>query len=141
MNILFFLTPKKEVAYIHKSDTVRQAMEKMEHHRYSCVPIIDKEGRYLGCITEGDLLWGLKNLPIYDMRDTEKLPLMRIKRRYDYKPVHVETDMDHLISRAMHQNFVPVVDDQDKFIGIVTRKDILQYFYNKLNQQEENKKK
>jgi predicted transcriptional regulator len=29
------------------------------------------------------------------------------------------------------QNFVPVVDDQKNFIGIITRKDIIRYFYEK----------
>ena len=32
----------------------------------------------------------------------------------------------------MNQNFVPVVDDQKKFIGIVTRKSIMEYCYEKL---------
>ena len=40
MNILFFLTPKSEVAYINDDDTLRQALEKMEHHKYAAVPII-----------------------------------------------------------------------------------------------------
>ena len=40
MNILFFLTPKSEVAYISEEDTLRQALEKMEHHKYSAIPII-----------------------------------------------------------------------------------------------------
>lgn len=30
MNILFFLTPKKEIAYIYDDDSLRQALEKME---------------------------------------------------------------------------------------------------------------
>ena len=29
MNILFFLTPKCEVAYIYEDETLRQALEKM----------------------------------------------------------------------------------------------------------------
>ena len=134
LNILFFLTPKSEVAYIHDDDTIRQAMEKMEYHRYSCVPIINEQGEYRGCITEGDLLWGVKDLLMDNIKESEKVSIMKIKRHYDYKPVHVETDMDHLINRAMNQNFVPVVDDQDKFIGIITRKDIMQYFYQKMNE-------
>jgi len=36
-----------------------------------------------------------------------------------------------LIDKALNQNFVPVVDDQKNFIGIITRKDIIRYFYNK----------
>lgn len=133
MNILFFLTPKHDIAYINQQDTIRQAMEKMERHRFSCVPIVDQEGGYQGCITEGDLLWGIKELKLKNIWETENLSIMSIRRRYDYKPVYVETDMDQLIKRAMNQNFVPVLDDQDKFIGIIKRKDILQYFYEKLN--------
>ena len=112
MNILFFITPKSDVAYIYSDDTIRQVMEKMEHHRYSCVPIIDREGNYRGTITEGDVLWGLKNLRLENIKETEKVSIRSLKRRNDYKPVYVETDMEELINRAMNQNFVPVVDDQ-----------------------------
>ena len=61
MNILFFLTPKSEVIYVNEEDTVGQAMDTMEKYKYSAVPIITKAGRYAGTLTEGDLLWGLKN--------------------------------------------------------------------------------
>ena len=61
MNILFFLTPKVDVAYIYDTFSLRQVLEKMEYHKYSCIPIINENGKYAGTITEGDLLWGLKN--------------------------------------------------------------------------------
>ena len=35
--------------------------------------------------------------------------------------------MDALLESAMNQNFIPVIDDLDKFIGIVTRRDIIGY--------------
>ena len=52
MNILFFLTPKSDVAYIYDNYSLRQVLEKMEYHKYSCVPILNKEGKYVGSITE-----------------------------------------------------------------------------------------
>ena len=61
MNVLFFLTPKSEVAYLYEDYSLRQTMEKMEHYRYSAVPVIDRNGCYIGTITEGDLLWYLKD--------------------------------------------------------------------------------
>ena len=62
MNILFFLTPKSEVAYLYDTDSLAQALEKMESHRYSAIPIIGEvSGKYLGTLTEGDLLWHIKN--------------------------------------------------------------------------------
>ena len=131
MNILFFLTPKSEVAYISEDDTLRQALEKMEHHKYSAVPIISRTGRYIGTLTEGDLLWGIKNQFNLDLKLAEKLPVTAIHRRQDNRPVKADADMEDLIDKALNQNFVPVLDDQKCFIGIITRKDIIKYFYQK----------
>ena len=132
MNILFFLTPKNDVAYIFENETLRQTIEKMEHRKFSCIPILNPEGKYVGTISDGDLLWGMKNLNITDMKSAEDIPVMAIQRRATYKPVHVDCDMEDLLDRAINQNFVPVIDDQDHFIGIVTRKEIIKYCYKEM---------
>ena len=131
-NILFFLKPKVEIAYIFDYHTVRQALEVMEHHKYSCVPILNRDGKYVGSITEGDLLWGIKKLQIDRIKESENYSIMKIDRRLDYQIVTAESKMEDLIDRAMEQNFVPVIDDQENFIGIITRKDIIQYCYNQM---------
>lgn len=136
MNILFFLKPKSELAYIYDYHTVRQAMEVMEHYKYSCVPILDKEGKYKGTITEGDLLWGLKKENKMNMKAAEDINVMKIGRRNDYQCVTGTSKMEDLIDRAMEQNFVPVVDDMGQFIGIITRRDIIGYCYNKMKGHE-----
>jgi CBS domain-containing protein len=132
LNILFFLTPKKDVAYLDEKDTMRQALEKMEYHRYTSIPIIDNEGKYLGTITEGDLLWSLKNSLGLDLKSTENILIREVPRRMDNKPVSINANIDDLIYTAMHQNFVPVIDDQNVFIGIIKRSDIIQYCYKKM---------
>ena len=58
---LFFLTPKEKVAHTDTDDTLRQALEKMEHHGYSAIPLLDLDGKYVGTITEGDMLWYIKD--------------------------------------------------------------------------------
>ena len=75
MNVLFFLTPKSKVAYIYDDFTLRQTLEKMEYHRYSAVPLLTREGKYVGTITEGDLLWSIKNK--YSLNFKEAPPLWR----------------------------------------------------------------
>ncbi len=127
MNILFFLTPKSEVAHIHDDDSVRQALEKMEYHRYSAVPILTSQGKYVGTLTEGDLLWYIKNQLDLNLRDSRKIPIMDVPRRSDNTPVYANSKMEDLLDKAMKQNFVPVLDDSNIFIGIVTRKDIMKY--------------
>lgn len=129
MNIAFFLTPKVEVAYLTPESTMRQALEKMEYHRYTAIPIIDDDGRYVGTITEGDLLWKLKNTPDLNFKNTSKILLREISRKMDNKPVYIDSNIEDLISLSINQNFVPVVDDQKVFIGIITRSDIIDYCY------------
>ena len=124
MNILFFLTPKSDVAYISEDDTLRQALEKMEHHKYSAVPIVSRTGRYVGTL-----------------KGAERIPVTAIRRRCDNRPVKADADMEDLIGKALNQNFVPVLDDQKSFIGIITRKDIIKYFYQKCETAEERSKK
>ena len=131
MNILFFLTPKCEVAYIYEDETLQQALEKMEYHKYSAVPIISRTGRYIGTITEGDMLWGIKNKFNLSLKEAERVTVAAIDRRLDNRPVYANSNMEDLIDKALNQNFVPVVDDQKNFIGIITRKDIIRYYYDK----------
>ena len=131
-NILFFLTPKAMCSFVYDDCTIRQALERMETAGYAALPILNKRGEYRGTLTEGDLLWALKNMCYMDMRQAEARKIMEITRRKDNVPVRVHTGMHELISRASTQNFVPVVDDRDAFIGIVTRRAIMQYCYQQL---------
>jgi CBS domain-containing protein len=129
VNILFFLTPKSDVAYLTDEMTLRQALEKMEHHRYTCIPMLDRNGRYVGTVTEGDLLWAVKNQYDLSVKNAEEVPILDVKRRRDYEPVNINAKIEDMVFLAMGQNFVPVVDDRGAFIGIVTRKDIMRYCY------------
>ena len=133
MNILFFLKPKAEVTFVYDYHTLRQAMEIMEYHKYSSIPMINREGKYVGTITEGDLLWGLKKLNILNLKEAEDIAITKIARRADYRPVSADSNMEDLMEKAMDQNFVPVIDDQQNFIGIITRQSIMAYFLETLD--------
>ena len=131
-NILFFLTPKAMCVYLYDDFTIRQALEKMESAGYAALPILNKRGEYRGTLTEGDLMWAIKNMCYMDMRQAEAHRIMEVSRRKDNIPVRVTTTMHDLISRASTQNFVPVVDDKDAFIGIVPRSAIIKYCMGRL---------
>ena len=136
MNILFFLTPKSEVAYIHDDESLRQVLEKMEYHKYSAVPIISRQGTYVGTITEGDLLWYITNQLDLNLQEARRILITNVPRRSDNTPVSIDSNMEDLLDKAMKQNFVPVLDDKKSFIGIVTRKDIMKYFADKMKKAE-----
>jgi len=131
MNIAFFLTPKNEVIYEYLDATMRQVIERMEHHGYTAIPLINKEGKYVGTLTEGDLLWKLKNERL-DFRNSENVKVTDIERKRIHKSVSINSNVSDLISLAINQNFVPVVDDEGIFIGIIKRSDIINYCYNQI---------
>ncbi|MBS3968736.1 MAG: CBS domain-containing protein [Clostridia bacterium] len=136
MLIPFFLTPKQEVVVLSPKNTMRQALEKMEYHRYSAVPLIDERGKYVGTITEGDLLWKIKNTPSLSFENTHKILLTEVPLHITNKPVKITSRIDSLLRLAISQNFVPVIDDNEVFIGIVKRSDIIEYCADLLEKQE-----
>lgn len=137
MNIAFFLTPKKDVAFEQLTNTMRQAIERMEFHRYSAIPILNDKGMYVGTLTEGDLLWKLKNTPGLDFENTSKVLISDIAMHMVNESIHIDTNIEDLIAASINQSFVPVVDDDNIFIGIIKRSAILNYCFEKLFKDKE----
>lgn len=127
MNVAFFLLPKSEVACMTLDATLRQTLERMEFHRYTAVPLLNEAGEYVGTVTEGDLLWFMKNAAGMSFDQTSRYSLAEVPLRLKNKAVHIDARMEDLILLAKSQNFVPVVDDMNRFIGIVRRSDIIDY--------------
>lgn len=129
MNVLFFLTPKSQIKYATSDMSVRQVLEILEFYRYSVIPLLNKNGRYIGTISEGDLLFCLKDNPFSTIEQFNNVSIMLVKRHFDYLPIDNSKEISNLIQVAYNQNFVPVLDDSLNFIGIVTRKSIINYLY------------
>ena len=127
MNIAFFLTPKREILYETEDATMEQILDKMEFNTYTALPLIDNNGKYIGAITEGDLLWKLKNTPGLTIADTPFISIRDIDRHTPSKTVSINSNIEDLIELAKSQNFIPVEDDEGIFIGIIKRSDIINY--------------
>jgi predicted transcriptional regulator len=124
-NIAFYLTPKNEVVFEYKDASLRQIIEKMEHHNHSQIPILDAAGKYVSSISEGDILDKLLTMDPISKREAEKIKICQIECKNTIDPVLITADFSDLFLLIIEQNFVPVVDDQGIFIGIITRRDIL----------------
>lgn len=136
MNIAYFLTTKSEVAYLYNDYTLRQGLEKLHQHGYAAIPVLSKGNKYIGTVSEGDFLWHIleeNNQDIHTtcMKSMETMKIKDILKPDKNPPVRITAKMEELLIRAMDQNFVPVIDDRNYFIGIVTRRDIMKYFCEK----------
>ena len=90
----------------------------------------------MGTVTEGDLLRYIKDRYSLNVRDAEDCLISRVPLRWKYTPVSINCNIEDLMEVSMRQNFVPVVDDADNFIGIIRRSDILKYCYKKSKEAE-----
>ena len=132
MNIMRFIVPKSLVEYVTLDSTVRQALEKMRYHRYAAIPVLDGEGKYVGTLSNDDLfkyfLESGKNGKAA-VRSAEKQPVSSIVKRDGQKPLYHSATMDTLIESVREHNFVSVVDDRGCFIGIILRRDVLNFLF------------
>ena len=133
MNILRFMIPKSLVEYVTSEQTLRQALEKMRYHRYAAIPVLDGEGRYVGTLRTDDVLRKIFEFGEFSTKSAERIPLLSILDVKNSEPVYHNASMAELIERVKEHNFVAVVDDRGCFIGIILRRDVLNYlldFYN-----------
>lgn len=131
MNPAMLLIHKSQVDYLVSDCTVRQGLEKFRHHGYTAVPLLSREGTYLGTIRDKDFLMYILDMESSDLKPMEDIPITEILTA-DFNPaIQIDTDIEHVFKQVMEQNFVPVVDSRGLFVGIITRKTLLTRIYKK----------
>lgn len=127
MNILRFLVPKSLVAYATDDSTVRQAFEKMRFHRYVTIPVINGEGEYVGTLRNEDIFRYFLDNNDFDYKKAERDSVNAIIDQSYAKPLLHNASVGELIEMVKEHNSVPVVDDRGCFIGIILRRDVLNF--------------
>ena len=129
MNILRFVIPKSLVTYISEDNTVRQALEKMSYHRYTAISVIDSEGVYLGTLRNDDVFDYFRRQGKIDMKAAEEDSVLSILKRDRARALPHSATMNELVDMVKEHNHVPVVDDRGCFIGIILRRDVLNFLF------------
>ncbi|MBQ3418777.1 MAG: CBS domain-containing protein [Erysipelotrichaceae bacterium] len=133
-NILTLLTPKALLVYLSDDMTIRQGLEKMRVHRYTAIPIVnEKTGEYVGSIAEGDLLYNIVKDEDVNVKKLENKKIIKLVRKKFMPAMKVDMSMDELIKLITIQNYVPIVDDRNILMGIVTRSSVMKYLVEKLD--------
>ena len=125
-------TPKKMTAFLNENATVRQAIELFDVHKYSVIPLVDNDGRFVGTLSEGDLLCFLKNKVKYDIKASEKVSVKDMERYRQYHSLEVSSMWSEFFVLSLDQNFIPVTDDKGIYIGIVKRREIIKFLSDKV---------
>ena len=126
-SILRFMIPKSLVEYITVDSTVRQALEKMNFHRYTAIPVLDKEGKYVDTLRNDDLFTFFMKSGSFDKEKAEEVSVTAILGKSYQRPLLHSAKMTDLIESVKEHNFVPIVDDRGCFIGIILRREVLNH--------------
>jgi CBS domain-containing protein len=125
--------------------TLAEAARKILETRYGGFPVVDEEGRLLGLLQVEELLPRPENVPFSDVEALQLFgewvdegTLQEIYRRYQSTPVeavmlkeiprvHPEDPLGKALQVLLttEVRHLPVVDQEDKVVGILTRSDIL----------------
>jgi CBS domain-containing protein len=131
------------VLTVRSSTQLKDAAALLAEHRISGLPVVDEDGHVLGVLSEGDILYketGTKDKPGFfdrllsvpptglDLKlaartvgEAMSVPAVTIRPR---RPVtQAATTM---IEKGV--NRLPVIDDEDRLIGIITRADLVRAF-------------
>lgn len=127
MNIAGIMIPKVSTVFLHEKDTVRQGMERFMIHRYTAIPVLNAKEQYIGSVTEGDFLRHLLAVQTTDWKAHEQYRIGSIVRRDFCPPLSINANIEQVVSAALNQNFVPIVDDRGVLCGILTRRIVIAY--------------
>ena len=126
INIAKVMIPKPLTRVLHEADTVRQALETMENHGFTAIPVLDEEERYIGCVTEGDFLRHILRIGDTDKKAHEQFQVGELVRKDFCEAIDIAAPTEDVVRTILNQNFVPVVDDRNVLCGILTRKGVIQ---------------
>ncbi len=119
-------TPAKRVEFIYSDITIAEAVKKMDECHYSMIPVIERNSaRYLYSVSTGDILHRLINSEDLDEAMKEPLSTVRIERMT--LSCNEDVEVQELFEIAVNQNYIPLVDHNGAFRGILTRRAILTF--------------
>lgn len=141
----------KEVISVRPETPIIEAHKVISDHHFHGVPVVDKENRLVGILTEYDLIakGSFIHLPTFQKivtelnieknhgglpRDIEALEKLKVKDVMNSNPLTLPDTAsleDALVAFRSHHrvNPVPVVDEDRKVVGVVSRFDILKVMF------------
>lgn len=139
----------KEVVTISEENTVEEVMKIILENKISGVPVVNEQNEVVGVVSESDLIYRDKEIstpvfvPVLEgyvflesikkyQEKLKKKAALRVKDIMTTPVIKVDENEDvHNIANIMLDkkvNRVPVVNSENKLVGIVSRSDILKSF-------------
>ena len=117
-DIIAFRADKNQIIYVKPEDTLSTAFNRMNNSDISQLPILEEE-KLIGMITENDILHHCTNNKGFEKKVSECM-------QENYVSLQINSSLDDLIELLKENNIAIILNDK-KFVGIITRIDLLAY--------------
>lgn len=120
------MIPADDVASVISSHTLNHGLLVLSQVKYSMIPVLSPKSQLVGLISMPLIINAAVTLNSIDIERLDQLNIADVMRT-DMKLIGLDTPFEFIFRELIDHNFVCVVDpDQgDKFIGLITRREIL----------------
>ena len=101
----------------------------MRYHKYVAIPVLNEDGIYVGTLRNDDILGYIFDSGALNFKKAERDSVLSILDTEYSKPLYHNAPVEELIETVKEHNFVPVVDDRGCFIGLILRRDVLDFLH------------
>ena len=123
--------PQSMYCFLNEKQTIRQGWEVMTRNGYTAIPVLDADQHYIGCVSEGDFLRHIFETGSLDKMDMENHRVRELVCRDFCPSISIDADEAEVITSALNQNFVPIIDSRNTLCGILTRRGVIAYLAEK----------
>ena len=118
-----YLTPAEELALVMSNHKAGHVMLLLTRNGYSRIPVMSTDKRYMGTISMADILahQAKEGLSEKDLMELEIIEMLNHKLEI----LTDEADLTEILHKIVDFPFLPVIDGQGIFLGIITRKKVL----------------
>ena len=115
----------KNVVTVSPTDSVKKVIQVLIENKVSGVPVVDGQKKVLGVVTEYDLILGIAT--IGSGQDVNQI------MKKNFTSLLPKTNVEEITDMILTKRFksFPVIDNDGRLVGVVSRRDILSELYSK----------
>lgn len=123
--MLDFMIPADNVANVIDQHTLSTGLLILTQSNYTMIPVLSAESKLMGVISMSMII---KAVMTVDAIEMERLNELKVRDVMLCQPVRVQANCNlaEVLNYLIDQNFVCVVDGDNRFLGIITRKNVMQ---------------
>lgn len=123
--MLDFMIPADNVANVIDQHTLSTGLLILTQSNYTMIPVLSAESKLMGVISMSMII---KAVMTVDAIEMERLDELKVRDVMLSQPVRVQSNCNlaDVLNYLIDQNFVCVVDGDNRFLGIITRKNVMQ---------------